>query len=195
MNPNSSSPHVRFTCRAVRQWSALTGGAASPHATSCPDCQEFFGAAAAFETALRRDAAHSQPIVSTGFERRILDAVRAADAEAASASADRGFKPLVPALAGGLAVAALVVVMLWINTASARRDVVSVSDARVVVRAVQSMSTQLVGSVLPSTGEFVAKNPLQQEVDSLYADARSALGFLAMNFLPAQPEQPRPSSG
>ena len=193
-SPASSAP-VRFACRVARRWSAVTGATGSRHAAACPDCQEYFRAAHALDAALRSEAMRAQPVMSTGFERRILNAVRASEVAADDLPARRGFRQLLPLASGALAVAAIAAIMLWANLASTRREIVSANDAQLVVRAVQSMSTQLVGSVLPSTGEFVANNPLQQEVDSLYADARSALGFLAMNFVPGRTEKARPSSG
>ncbi|MEO6244258.1 MAG: hypothetical protein ABIQ12_02375, partial [Opitutaceae bacterium] len=50
--------------------------------------------------------------------------------------------------------------------------------------AVGTLSRRLVETVIPTAGEFAANNPLRQEFDAIYSDARSAVGFLALNFLP-----------
>ena len=67
-------------------------------------------------------------------------------------------------------------------------NLTTADGAAVVVSAVQSLSSGLVDSVIPSAGELVAENPLQRELGSVYSDVRSALDFLALNFLPTTPE-------
>lgn len=58
-------------------------------------------------------------------------------------------------------------------------------DAAMILSTVESLSSELVGTVIPSAGELVVQNPLQEEIGSVYSDMRSALDFLALNFLPA----------
>lgn len=200
MNSNRSSTRPRFTCRMVRQWAALSGDTAPRHATGCADCREYFSASQSLEHALRRDALRPAPVMSPGFERRILNTVRASAQAPGVAPIRRGFRHLIPAGAGSLAVAALVVVAVWSNRGthfSGHTPGASITreDAAAVVQAVQNVSTQIVETVIPSTAQFVANNPLQHEAESIYADARSALGFLALNFLPAAGGNPRAPSG
>jgi hypothetical protein len=47
--------------------------------------------------------------------------------------------------------------------------------------------------IKPAAGALLAADPLQQEADAVVADARSALGFLALNFLPAGVTVPAPA--
>jgi hypothetical protein len=62
-----------------------------------------------------------------------------------------------------------------------------VNDALIVAK---SISTLWQNSVAPSARTLVADNPLQHELDSVYSDTRSALNFLALNFLPTSPATP-----
>ena len=153
MNSNPSSSRPRFTCRVVRLWSALSGAAESRHVSRCADCQEYFNAVQLLGVALRRDALQSTPVMSPGFERRILNSVRTST-EDPEAPPPRGFRYLVPAGAGGLAVAALAMMVTWSNRAT--HPEITREDARAVVSAVQTLSSQLVDTVIPSTADFVA---------------------------------------
>ena len=65
-------------------------------------------------------------------------------------------------------------------------------DARAIVNAVETLSTRLVDTVIPSAGELVGENPLQRELGFVYADVRSAIDFIALNFSPTTPTGPRP---
>jgi hypothetical protein len=63
-------------------------------------------------------------------------------------------------------------------------EAVAANESAVILSTVEAMSTQLVDTVIPAAGEFVAHNPLQEELGLVYSDVRSALDFLALNFLP-----------
>jgi hypothetical protein len=54
----------------------------------------------------------------------------------------------------------------------------------------KSISTLWQNSVVPKAQTLVVDNPLQHELDSVYSDTRSALNFLALNFLPTTPATP-----
>jgi hypothetical protein len=197
MKHSSSPSRVRWFCRAVRQW----GSGESSHVATCADCREFFAAAGALESALRRDVAGAAAAPDDGLERRILHAVRRAGAESAPGRTrtwnQSGF------WVAGAAAAALAVA--WVAFQRGSREVesaensvvvtVTKDDAEALVATVNSLSGQLVDSVIPSAVAMVADNPLQREVDSIYAEARSALGFLALNFLPTAPANMPPRSG
>mgnify|MGYP000847632041 CR=1 FL=1 len=170
----------RFVCRAVRHWHALSGGS-SRHATTCAECRAYFAAAAEFDLALRRGAsawrAATTPPPSAGFERRLLDAVNAPARPPRSNRVRRFGWTAAATLA-----AAVAVVLLRPAGQPAGRAVGD--ELALLGEAVDRASRGLVETVIPTTGAFVADNPLQREFGALYADARAAVGFLAANFLP-----------
>ena len=189
--PSDSDLRPRLVCRIVRQWCAVFGGQNSRHVASCADCQAYFHAGAALENALRleaRELVRTTP-VSDGFERRLLQAVRS------SRSTQEPVRSTAWGSAWGIgavtAAAAIAVVAVYLNRDAdpfGRSDVAgttTATDAAVMAEAVESLSNQLVESVIPSAGKLVAANPLQQELGSVYSDMRSAIDFLALNFLPS----------
>lgn len=187
-------PRARLFCRIVRHWSSEE----SAHVAACGDCQQFFAASRALESGLRRDASRLAVEPDAGFEQRLLNAVRRAEAAPAREEVSRrGSGGLWLAGAALAAVACGVFVAQWDAGKRSQAEVASgatAADAAVIIDAVQSLSDRLVETVIPSAGAMVADNPLQRELDSLQTDARSALRFLAMNFLPAAPAaaaQPR----
>jgi hypothetical protein len=198
------SDRPRLVCRVIRSWCAVSERRPA-HARSCPSCQAYFQAADNLESTLRKATSHTHSEVlpsSPDFEHAILRAVRT------STSVPERSRRRAPSrtwVMGGLsAVTAMVAIALSVNVAppaSPPTRVVSTSsaeEAALILNTVESLSTELVGSVIPSAGQFVAENPLQQEIGYVYSDVRSALDFLALNFLPttgakpAAPEQSRP---
>lgn len=173
----SSSP--RFFCRVVRQWHAVAGGGAR-HVDTCADCRAYFHSAAALDQTLRRTAPAWQkaetPAPSTGFEQRLLNAVRA---DAAPQSA----RPTHLGWAAASTFAAVVAVALFYRNGEPVGKTAE-TEAALLAQAVSTASRGLVEKVIPSTGALVADNPMQREFGAIAADARSAIGFLAMNFLP-----------
>ncbi len=192
--PSPIRPAPRLVCRVVRQWCSLVESANPPHVASCAECRDFVRAGAALDAALRSSAA---PIVRAQADeddvrtRAIMRAVRSAAPATESSPSWRG------ALATGAAMAALSVAMVYFNrspeipapVAVATPPAAAAADAALLADTVQDLSGRFVGSVLPTAGAMVANNPMQQEFGSLYADARAALGFLALNFLPTAPEE------
>ena len=185
----------RLFCRVVRQWSSVVAGGGTRHLGSCADCRAYFESADALETSLRRDApawAQATPEPSAGFEQRVLNAVTPATEPAAAARRHpwRG----AWAVAGALAVVAAI--GFYRPVAGPVRPATA-DDAAMLAGVVREVSRGLVENVIPATGALVADNSLQREFDAIYADARSALGFLALNFLPtatngASPAPARP---
>jgi hypothetical protein len=184
-----SSPRV--LCRVVRQWCAIAGSQSSRHVASCAECQRYFARVSEFDHALRRDAMEITQINAVGtdsLERQILRAVRNSAPARRADSRPQGW------LLGGLAAAAAIAIGAVLFHGSfpgssqeqiARANPMpAAADAEIIVDAVESLSYRLVDSVIPTTGEFVATNPLQREMSSVYSDARSAVDFLALNFLP-----------
>ena len=178
-NPPSAQP--RFFCRVVRQWRALAGGGAR-HGETCADCRAYFAATDALDLALRRSAparAAATPEPSTGFEQRLLNAVRAPAAPKPSHASHLGW-------AAATALTAVVAVALF-RPSGGSASKPTEAEVAMLTAAVSNASRGLVEKVIPTTGALVADNPLQREFGAIYADARSAVGFLAMNFLPVQP--------
>jgi hypothetical protein len=98
--------------------------------------------------------------------------------------------PLTWILAGS-AVAAVALIAFFVKyqaisggNGTEKDRTVQVNDALVMAK---SISTLWQNSVAPSAQTLVADNPLQHELDSVYSDTRSALNFLALNFLPTFP--------
>jgi hypothetical protein len=165
-----------------------TAGGRSRHIETCADCRQFFHAADDLESALRRDAARFAPVPPEGLERRIMQAV-----ERSTRTARPARSPLALILAGS-AVAAVALIAFFVkHPAFPGRDITvtnqtaQVNDALVVAK---SISTLWQNSVVPSAQTLMVENPLQHELDSVYSDTRSALNFLALNFLPTTPATP-----
>lgn len=195
--PADSDAQPSLVCRIRRQWCALSNQRLPRHAATCATCRSYFAATQALETALRRDAATTAlPTPSRNFEPQILQAVRVAAAHPtreAQVSSTRW-----RTLGSGLAAAASLALIVFLVSFKPRVDPAvgpapsAAEGAAVIVSAVQTLSTGLVDSVIPSAGELVAENPLQQELGSVYSDVQSALDFLALNFLPTSTTQPPP---
>ncbi len=194
--PTPSS--VRFACRVVRLRSALSGpgGAVARHTAACAECRAYFSAAAALDARLRHGArAAITPAAAgtagsaaprAGFESDLLRAVRQARAEAAVAAPSTRRQPWVRAgvWSAGVACATLAVAMMVGNGAGRRNADTLAAESAVMAEVVRTASTRLVETVIPAAGTAAADNPLQQELGAVAADMRSALDFLAMNFLP-----------
>jgi hypothetical protein len=192
-HPVSHSP--RLICRAVRGWQSVFGDAAaapitgpgSGHAAQCEDCRRYFNAGRALEASLRRGAFRQRQAVPADLEQRIIRAVR----QSAPPPPRRTLTGLVPlALAG--AVAALAVVLSLPPRAPAPVKTGSPVASRPAATAVADVPVPdaLWARISPQAGTLLQGKPLQDEVDSVYADAQSALHFLALNFLPGNPAQP-----
>lgn len=177
---NTSPVPSRLFCRMVRHWS----GAQSSHVARCAACQEHFAVAGALEAALRRDARQSGFEPKGDMTRRIMRAVQ--ESAAARRPAPARGRGGMWVLGGALAALAFSVVIFQ-HGVSEKPAQVSRADAEAIVATVNALSDQLVDTVIPTAGAIVADNPMQRELDSIYSDARSALGFLALNFLPATP--------
>jgi hypothetical protein len=140
------------------------------------------------EFALRRDAARFASVPPEGLERRIMEAV-----DRSTRTARPAHSPLALILAGS-AVAAVALITFFVRyPVFPGRDITitnqtaQVNDALVVAK---SISTLWQNSVVPKAQTLVVDNPLQHELDSVYSDTRSALNFLALNFLPTTPATP-----
>ncbi len=167
----------RFTCRMVRGWISILGddtrALQSAHVAGCPDCQAFFSAGDELELALRREAAAVRVAPRDTLEQDILRAVRQS-----ARPARRHFTLPVLSLCGVAAAIAAAIVML---------------QSSVIPPATQPATTDApvadVQPLLKAMPQILQQDPLQNEVDSVVANARSAMHFLALNFLPADSAQ------
>jgi hypothetical protein len=183
MNPTGLPP-ARLVCRVVRSARTLLADVGSGHVSTCADCRAFFRATDELELGLRRDAAairQSDATPSEGFERSILRAVRES-----TVPPPAGRSWTTAWATGAVAVAAIAgAVYLQQRPLPVDSIAASPADAAALVDAVENFSSRFTETVIPSAGALVADNPLQRELGSVYSDARSALNFLALNFLPA----------
>ena len=189
---NPSSHPLRFRCRAARITRALLDGAGTRHVLGCADCQAYYGAAETLEQELRRDASalrEAAPEPTSELAHSIMRAVR----EDSRDSRPARFRMPVWTLSA-IAAAAMVAVIAvqWLATPS-RSTVVTADETEVIVQALETLSVKLTDTVIPTTGDVLANNPLQKELGSVYADARSALDFLVLNFMPTAP-RPEPAN-
>ena len=177
----------RLICRFARFQAALAYSSENAHVRGCTACRDYFAAIERLEGQLHREVTTVRQVVSPpNFAESVIRTVREETRDRVrrgSAASRRGLA------IGGLAVAAAVAVLLTLQFSSrpnhtAAAEASSTEGAELIVSAVQSLSTGLVDAVIPSAGELVATNPLQQELGSVYSDVRSALDFLALNFLP-----------
>ncbi len=136
----------------------------------------------ALEDALRRDAKRITPAEApAGLERRICEAIGRAEPPAPAR------RPLL-LWASGLAAAGAAAALLLAHwpAAPGPASAAERADAAELAQAVQAMPAQVWSQVQPRMEAALAQDPLQQEKAALASDARSALGFLAYNFLPEQ---------
>ena len=179
-NPPSSHPRLR--CRLVRLWTP-DAGPRSRHVESCADCREYFQASDALESALRRDAVRHAPEFPAGLERSILLAIRESGPAPAPARQRLGWLAAT-AVAVAAAVVAIITLQPGSRPAAPLAQATAPTAAPVIAAASPSISVRLWNAVVPRAETLVPANPLQQELTSVYSDARSAIDFLALNFLP-----------
>jgi predicted anti-sigma-YlaC factor YlaD len=184
MNSANSFPRASLSCRAVRAWSALSASAAtSSHVKSCPACAEYFRAAGAFDAQLRHEARHTAPSIPPGLELRVMQAIEASHVRR---EPRREYTPTWRP-AGLLAAALACVAIVFFIGRTLRNDrgaEPNAEDLVVMFDTAEAISGKLWNEVLPSATTAVSENPLQQELNSVVTGARSALDFLALNFLP-----------
>ncbi len=175
-------------CRCVQLRAALARQARGTpprwcrrHLAACPRCQLELAAETALEDRLRRGPAPQLPPAPVGLNARILAAL------------DRASRPPAPVRAGGgwkpaLAAAALVVLaaggLIWSNRSRPAPQHAASTPAP--PRPVLTVPTNL---VVPDAEQLLAltarlNDPLQQELDRVLNDLRTAGQSLAATFLP-----------
>lgn len=179
----------RLICRWTRFRAALANDSSCrerQHCATCADCRAYFAAMNQFESSLRRDAVAAGGRAPATMETRIMNAVQRA--ERPNRRPQRSFGL---ALAGLAAVAMAAVVMVRIQPSGhvdVRGEAASIQDVLVVA---QQLPDQI-ATLRPSAMKLLTDNSLQTEIASVQSDARSALDFLALNFLPATPKETAP---
>jgi hypothetical protein len=174
-------------CRCVQLRVALARHArATPprwcrrHLAACPRCQLELAAEAALDDRLRRGPVPQAPPAPAGLDARILAAL------------DRAARPVAPVWSRGwkpaLAVAALVLLMagglVWSNRSRPAAQLTASAPAP--PRPGLAVPTNL---VVPDAEQLLAlttrlNDPLQQELDRVLNDLRTAGQSLAASFLP-----------
>ena len=199
----------RFTCRLARSTLAILGdttageprGPGAGHVAACADCQEFFSACNELDHALKRDAVRAWQEAPIDLEQKILHAVN----RAAPQPARRESRVGTWSLSAAVACAALAVMLYrpatpptaspttstaprTENAAGATNGVVTKVDPSVLALArqwVAAVPTDLFAEMQPKAVALLQQDPYQTEVNAVKSDARTAMRFLAANFLPA----------
>jgi hypothetical protein len=178
---------TRLVCRMARWSNALTEGAlrgnrkSAAHVATCEDCQKFYAANDELESALRESARETDRSTRDGLEERILRGVRGGRIEPRRTV--RFGHPLIPL---ATVAAGVVLAIFLLGRMPPKHNEVSrplVAKREVIAPATPGNSWTW---SVPAPLRFaVDGNPLQNELDSVYSDAESALNFLALNFLPS----------
>ena len=196
-NPTITQP--RFTCRLVRGCLAVFGdtatgvprGPGATHVAACADCQQFFATCDELERALKVDATRQWHDAPAGLEQNIIRAVHLSVSPVAPRNTRVAWMSLAAAAA-----CALVAVLVYqqrtapgVSATTVRKDLaVSGVDSATLAAAREIIATvpgDLLAQMQPQAQAILQQNPLQNEVEAMKSDARSAVRFLALNFLPA----------
>jgi len=208
----STAERPRLVCRAVRRWISVCGdgtagadgGIGSRHVETCASCRQYFAAGSNLEASLRRATAAQSQRIPAGLEQGIIRAVNQSNL------APR--RPARPAAWFALAaVAASLALAIWIlpRSVSPRRvpEVASLptptqtltqtptpvlvpgTPGPALAASEEVLPGHILNSLVAGSDALVQTNPVQDEVDSVSADTKSALHFLAVNFLPDHPKK------
>jgi hypothetical protein len=173
----------------ARLRAALANPAPLSHVASCPACQEYFAANAELDQQLTMQARHRPEAVPAGLDDRIFQALQPTLRQNRRRRAPRTW--LAVGLAGVTAVVALVMVQSRPAAPAAGPAVASVEQPLAPENSatpepvlVDQWSDRLWGALAADASETAPENPLRRELAAVQADTRSALRFLARNFLP-----------
>jgi hypothetical protein len=204
---NDHHPHrTGLSCRLLRRWEMGMGPASgqsaltSRHMSQCEACREFFSEDLVFEQSLRRAAPRMKVEPEAGMNLRILQAVmETRPARRPVVSRRLGFS-LVAAVAG--VALAFVVLQRSMVTESENPEIAGVENSGKESGGLTTPADEdnwwMTFDARRSALAIAEKNPLQQEIDSVYTDAQAMIGFLALNFLPSEtttPERSVPTQG
>ncbi len=189
-SPSIESPQI--SCRLIRVASIYRSGDVSTgqapdtqaHVRSCASCQDYFSARGALDFALRAGASGQRVTPDSQFANSIKRAVHAAAAAPNGASRRRALWPAF-GLASGAAALILAFAIRPKPAATPHASASSVIAGEPVLLTfddVQKLPATLRSVVPPAAGALLQQDPLQQEVNAVYADARAAWRFLEANF-------------
>ena len=182
----STPPTTRLAlvCRLTRIRAALTSPSASSarrHCATCVECRHYFAQAEQWESGLRGEAKAFVADPPGTLERRILFAV-----ERSKHPERRSSRSLSWTMAGLAAVAVAAAVMLRIQLPAPVETPAEMASVDDVLAVASELPRQWRAMVEPRAAKLLNENLLQTEMASVSSDARSALSFLALNFLPAK---------
>ncbi|MFT3867981.1 MAG: hypothetical protein QM715_05735 [Nibricoccus sp.] len=189
----SSHGKIRLACRIIRIRDAMTGSRAG-HVAHCADCQAYYRTAESLSDQLRATAPRPSQPVPDELAARIARAVRQSTPTARAPRRTRAFETFA-ILGAAAAVFAFAFYLVRQNVIAPRAHKTesiastNAADFTALVAGVDSLRSRLLDSVEPAAETLAEQNPLSREIASVQADARSALGFLALNFLPADSAQ------
>jgi hypothetical protein len=187
MKTSADSP--RFVCRVTRGWISTFGSAGaaerSGHVAGCEDCQAFFAADDELERMLRREAVSARAQPSPMLEQKILHAVRRSTAPAPR----RSPAPWLSFAGAAAAVALGVVVVRNSGSVSSDKSFVAPTAQELTQFFGDAIPDNLFTEMRPQAEAILNQNPLQNELDAVTANARTAVRFLAKNFLTADAQQ------
>jgi hypothetical protein len=179
-----SSPINRLPllCRATRvraAWLSHSDSSVSRHCATCVDCRAYFSTDNQLETRLRRDAPARTTNVPSNLESRILQAVDRSQLQERSPR-----RTLSWGLAALASAAVVAVATVQLHRPASQPTSAPAGTVEDVLAVASELPKQWFATVQPGATKLLEENPLQLEIASVSSDARSALDFLAMNFLP-----------
>jgi hypothetical protein len=192
----ASPENPRFVCRVTRTALAVFGGEDAAlrngHVAGCEDCQAFFSGGEVLEQTLRRDAASQRAVAPAMLEQKFLHAVHRS-----VAPAPRSFgRPLFSVIAAAAALAVAFIAlrpttpMSPTGTAPVAKAPGSVDDATQALNdIIKLVPTNFFTEMRPQAEAILQQDPLQEELDSVSTSARSAVRFLAKNFLTSDAQE------
>lgn len=185
MNTNHHH-HSRLLCRLVRFMSSCTGLPPSRHLARCEDCRAHFVAEAKLEGSLRRAARETIARVPDGLEDRILDTISYPAAPVRQSAANRRLAWTVSL--AGVAAAAVVALVIFRSPDESSLIVGDETGNVAPPLTVPDRTVDTFDAWRQRIANLNPTSPLEVEIDAVYADTRSALRFLALNFLTSEPE-------
>jgi hypothetical protein len=164
---------------------------------NCADCQRYFAAADQFDAQLRRGSlrtpAHAVP---ADLEARIFRAIEPTFSSARSLRRSSRPRLFWFAVAAASSVAAAVLVIqlrepetpATVNLANENAATKKLPGNTDPSSPLEPLPAPVWSSLIPSVATLTEENPLRREIDAVESDTRSALRFLARNFLPSSVE-------
>jgi hypothetical protein len=195
---SSAEPRVPLFCRFIRTRSSYASetpdsrpatGIAARHVARCARCQQYFAEADQFDQQLRRASLRHPVVVPAELEGRIFRAIEPAITPYRRRRSRSPWIWLAVTASGVAAVVA--VIQLREQQGPATNVIATEISARPQAKLhadpatpVEPLPVPVWSSFVPSVATLREENPLQREIAAVQSDTRSALRFLARNFLP-----------